>query len=64
MKPELVYPADNTKYVYALCRCPLDIRYAMKMERRPGVTRYPFECDICGAKGEVVTRGEPEDEDN
>lgn len=56
MKPEMVYPIDETMFVYALCRCPNDIRYAIKMKKRSGVARYPFKCDICGLEGEVVLK--------
>lgn len=55
MKPEMVVPIDQTKYVYAFCRCPLDTRYAIKMKRQKGVSVYPFKCDICGTSGEVIS---------
>lgn len=56
MKPEIVVPIDNSKYVYALCQCPKDVTYAIKIKRKPGVNVYPFKCDICGTKGEVITK--------
>ncbi len=58
MKPEMVVPIDRSKYVYALCQCPVDMRYAIKIKRKPGVYVYPFKCDICGVEGEVISKGE------
>lgn len=55
MKPEIVVPIDETKYVYAICRCPLDSRYAIKIKRQKGVNEYNFKCDICGTSGVVVS---------
>lgn len=57
MKPEMVYPMDESKYVYAYCQCPLDIRYAIKIRRKPGVIEYPFKCDVCGTEGKVISNG-------
>lgn len=57
MRPQIIYPIDETKYVYAICRCPLDTRYGLRMLRKPGVKEYLFHCDDCGSDIRVITRG-------
>ena len=55
MKPEMILPINENKYVYAFCKCPSDISFAIRIKRKPGVSKYPFKCDICGTEGEVIT---------
>lgn len=59
MKPEIVYPVDNNRYVYAICRCPLDTRYGLKMKRKSGVSEYLFHCDICNSNITVSAQVNP-----
>jgi hypothetical protein len=55
MKPEYVYPIDEQKYVYAICRCNVTTDYAIKMPKIEGKYSYKFHCDDCGLTGEVIT---------
>lgn len=57
MEPEFVFPVDNEKYVYAVCKCSLPVgMYGIKLPRVEGQNRYPFKCDKCGTEGEVITK--------
>ena len=54
MKPEKIFPIDTKKFVYAICKCPVTTEYGIKMPKIKGKDVYPFECSVCGCKGEVI----------
>ena len=54
-KPTLIEPGDEEKYIMAVCKCPLDTRYAIKMPIKSGKIAYSFECQDCGTCGTVFT---------
>ena len=57
-EPELVYNnIDEEHYVYALCRCPLPLGYAIAIPRIEGKIAYAFKCKKCGTTGTVCIRG-------
>lgn len=54
VEPTMVYPVKED-HVYAVCRCPLPMEYALDLgEKQPGKHEYPFKCKCCKTSGVVV----------
>lgn len=57
--PKLIGKIDYDKYVYAICRCPIDARYGLMInqddlaEREKGTGWCYMHCDNCGLNTEV-----------
>lgn len=54
-KPQLVGQLNYDRYIYAICRCPKDLRYGLVVDRNElteGEKRTGhcyIHCDICGS---------------
>lgn len=53
MKPVKIKNINYDKYVYALCKCPLPLDYAIRMKKIDGQHDYKFYCNNCRTAGVV-----------
>ena len=58
--PKLIGKIDYGKYIYAICRCPVDTRYGLIVDKSD-LTEYEREtgwccihCNDCGSDTEVL----------
>lgn len=62
MKPEYIGPGnfDENNYVYAFCKCPLSVAWAIKWPRiKDGKShRYSCVCEDCGTEVGVWSKSE------
>ena len=51
------YDGNYESYVWAPCKCPIEITYQLKIPRNfSNNGQYPFRCKNCGTEGILITR--------